>query len=174
MTAYIGNLGLLRVRFYETYSGGADGTFVNHRDYRSAAAYSGLESVSFDCTGKTLPGIADAEIWSVQTDDPAETVGRAYVGKPPKPAAFEITVPSDAAGTAESFFESAAGLGRMYAAVFEYNDPTLPKIYYIIVKQCRIAGYTTRGGNNNGPSLVTARLQPFGGDFAVVYDEAAR
>ncbi len=173
MTAYIGNLGLLRVRFYETY-GGAGGAFTNDLNFTTAAAYAGLDSKTFDCTGKTLPGVADAEIWSIQTDNPNETIGRAYVGKPPKPSAFEITVPSDAAGEAESFFESAAGLGKMYAVIFEYDDPTQPKGFYIIVKQCRIAGYTTRGGTNDGASLVTVRLQPFGGSFSVVYDETAR
>ena len=174
MTAYIGNLGLLRVRFYETYSGGGSGNFVNDKNWTTFASYAGLTPKSFDCTGKTLPGVTDAEIWSIQTDNPAETIGRAYVGKPPKPSAFEITVPSDAAGEAESFFESAAGLGKMYAVIFEYNDPTQPKIFYIIVKQCRITGYAVRGGNNNGSSLITARLQPFGGDFDPVYDEAER
>ena len=174
MTAYIGNLGLLRVRFYETYSGGSNGTFTNDLNYSTAAAYAGMDAETFDCTGKTLPGVTDAEIWSIQTDNPNETIGRAYVGKPPKPAAFEITVPSDAAGKAESFFEAAAGLGKMYAVVFEYDDPTLPKIFHIIVKQCRVAGYATRGGTNDGASLVTVRLQPFGGNFAVVYDETDR
>ena len=173
MTAYIGNLGLLRARFYETYSG-PGGSFVNDKAWTSAASYAGLSPKSFDCTGKTLPGVADAEIWSIQTDNPAETIGRAYVGKPPRPGAFEITIPSDAAGEAESFFESAAGLGKMYTVIFEYDDPTQPKIYYIIVKQCRVAGYAARGGSNNAPSLITVRLQPFGGDFDPVYDEADR
>jgi hypothetical protein len=174
MTAYIGNLGLLRARFCETYDGGGNGTFVNDKNYTAYSDYSGLTARTFDCTGKTLPGLTDAEIWSIQTDNPDETIGRAYVGKPPKPSAFEITVPSDAAGGAESFFESAAGLGKMFAVIFEYNDPTQPKIYYIIVKQCRVAGYTTRGNENSGPSYITVKLQPFGGDFSPVYDEVDR
>lgn len=173
MTAYIGNLGLLRVRFYETY-GGASGSFVNDRGYTGIAAYAQMNARTFDCTGKTLPGVDEAEIWSIQTDNPSETVGRAYVGKPPKLGAFEITVPSDAAGGAETFFEEAAGLGRMYTVVFEYNDPTQPKIYYIIVKQCRVVGSATKGGGNNGSSTVTVKLQPFGGEFTPVYDEADR
>ena len=174
MTAYIGNLGLLRVHFYETYSGGANGTFVNDKDYTSFSAYSGMTGKMFDCTGKSLPGIDEAEIWSIQTDSPSEKIGRAYVGKPPKPGTFEISIPSDAAGEAESFFESAAGLGKMYAAIFEYNDPTQPKIYYIIIKQCRVVGCVVKGGANSGSSTVTVKLQPFGGGFDSVYDEVAR
>lgn len=173
MTAYIGNLGLLRVHFYETYSGGASGTFVNDKGYTSRASYTGTGR-TFDCTGKSLPGVDEADVWSIQTDSPTEKIGRAYVGKPPKLGEFEISIPSDAAGTAEDFFESAAGLGKMYAVIFEYNDPTQDKIYYIIVKQCRVVGYSAKGGDNNGASVLTVKLQPFGGDFDPVYDEVER
>ena len=121
----------------------------------------GNETIKLSVTGnKTLPGLADAENWTINSDDKNQEVGETVVGKFGGISVLSFEVLYDPILLAKLV----AHAKTKFTVRIVYDDSEYDDIYRIDVFNCRLVspGSTSAGANNSAPSM-TVTLQPRGG-----------
>ena len=178
----ITNVGLLYTRIYPTY----DGTDSNSPVKVSVAAersalggnarptastlgtlYSGKGYYSVPCLEKQIPGLLDAEIWTLMTDDDNEFVGRTYSGKPKGLTNVSLLMP--ALPELIGKLTDHAANNSIFTVIYCYDDGNKDDLYYVVIPRCQILGIESKEASNNSGGTVRVKFKPTGGVFIPKY-----
>ena len=109
---------------------------------------------------KTLPGVSDAETWTISTDDPEQEVAEIITGKVGGFSALSFEVLYD-----PEMLEKLVAIARSQFTVrVVIDDKSKPDLCTIEIKNCfLVTPGSTSGSANNAAGTMTITLQPRGG-----------
>jgi len=121
----------------------------------------GTDTIRLHVVGnKTLPGLAEAENWTVSIDDREQEIAETIVGKfgGISPLSFEVLYDPIL------LEKLVAHAKTMFMVQIVYDDAEYTDTYVIDVKKCFLTtpGSTSGAANNSAPNM-TVTLQPRGG-----------
>jgi hypothetical protein len=107
-----------------------------------------------------LPGISDAETWTINTDNPEQEIAETIAGKFGGISALEFNVTYDPLLMATLV----AHANTKFTVQFVIDDPALDAIIGINVPGCRLVSPgSSSSASNSSAGAMTVKLQPSGG-----------